>query len=265
MRVVSQEDACPKQDVCPKYREKHHCEKYSVRDRFARHSKSRRRPRRLTPVVGLCAAAMLIAVTTRTALAQDERKQDEHKEAVAVPAKLVESTPDSTPAVQLHAISKLAGRYFVDFRARTAASYGHAFLWYGRLNERGRIGLIEVAGLHPASDSPVPYILGHLFPVPAETGKSYGDLDEQYLTANYRVYLKEADAKRVFAYIKHKQDTSPLWLAGVYNCTAFLADIAGYMGLRTPMTATWMYPEDFVNNLRDLNGGRQEISLAANH
>ncbi len=230
MRVISQEDACPKH--CEKHHcEKHHCEKYycdkyPVRDAFARHGRSRCRPRRLSPVAGLCAAAMLIAVTAPTALAQDE-----HKEAAAVPAKLVESTTDSLPVAQPHAISKLAGRYFVDFRARTAASYGHAFLWYGRLNERGKIGLIEVAGLHPASDSPVPYILGHLIPVPAETGKSYGDLDEQYLTANYRVYLKEADAKRVFAYIKHKQDSSPLWLAGVYNCTAFLADIAGYMGL----------------------------------
>jgi hypothetical protein len=260
VRVVCLEDACPKQDPCPKYCEKRHCEAYSVRDAFAGHGKSRRRPRRLSPVVGLCAAAMLIAVTARTALAQDE-----HKEAAAVPAKLVESTTDSLPAAQPHAIAKLAGRYFIDFRARTAASYGHAFLWFGRLNEHGKVGLIEVAGLHPASDSPVPYILGHLIPVPAETGKSYGDLDEQYLTANYRVYLKEADAKRVFAYIKHKQETSPLWLAGLYNCTAFLADIAGYMGLRTPMTATWMYPEDFINNLRDLNGGRQEISLAANH
>jgi len=274
VRVVSQEDACPKhcekhhcekhhceKHHCEKHHcEKHHCEKHSVSDAFARHGKSRRRQRRLSPVVGLCAAAMLIAVTARTALAQDERK-----EAAAVAAKLVDSTTDSLPAAQPHPTSKLGGRYFVDFRSRTAASYGHAFLWYGRLNERGKIGLIEVAGLHPASDSPVPYILGHLFPVPAETGKSYGDLDEQYLTANYRVYLKEADAKRVFAYIKHKQDTSPLWLAGVYNCTAFLADIAGYMGLRTPATATWMYPEDFINSLRDLNGGRQEISLAANH
>jgi hypothetical protein len=204
---------------------------------------------------------MVIAPAARTALAQDD-----HKEAVAAHhAKLVESTTDAAPAPQPHAASKLAGRYFIDFRARTAASYGHAFIWYGRLNERGRVGLIEVAGLHPASDSPVPYILGHLIPVPAETGKSYGDLDEQYLTANYRVYLKEADARRVFAYIKHKQETSPLWLAGVYNCTAFLADIAGYMGLRTPPTATWMYPEDFINSLRDLNGGRQEITLAVNH
>jgi hypothetical protein len=195
-----------------------------------------------------------------TALAQPQ-----HKEALAVQAKLVESTTDSVRAIHPRPISKLAGRYFVDFRSRTAATYGHAFLWYGRLNARGKVGLIEVAGLHPASDSAVPYILGHIVPVPAETGKSYGDLDEEYLTANYRVYLSEADAQQVFAYIKHKQETSPLWLAGLYNCTAFLADIAAYMGLRTPLTATWMYPEDFINNLRDLNGGREEISLAANH
>jgi hypothetical protein len=236
-----------------------------VRKRFVHKAFARRHSQRtlrhLGPVVGLCAVALLIAPNTRTALAQDE-----HKEALAVPAKLVEPPADPGPVVtQPHASAKLAGRYFVDFRSRTAATYGHAFLWYGRLSERGKIHLIEVAGLHPASDNPVPYILGHLVPVPAETGKSYGDLDEQYLTANYRVYLNEADAKRVFAYIKHKQDSSPLWLAGFYNCTAFLADIASYMGLRTPATATWMYPEDFINSLRDLNGGRQEISLAANH
>jgi hypothetical protein len=165
-----------------------------------------------------------------------------------------------------HPVSRLAGRYFVDFRSRTAASYGHAFIWYGRLNAHGKIGLVDVAGLHPASDSAIPYVIGHVFPVPSETGKSYGDLDEEYLTANYRVYLSEADAKKVFAYIKYKQETSPLWLAGFYNCTAFLADIAGFMGLKTPMTATWMYPEDMVNRLKELNGGRQEVSLAsANH
>ena len=236
------------------------CHQNSLPDGYAWRDESRRTPLRPALVVGLCVTAMLIASSPRKAQAQDD-----HKETRAVQAKFVESTADSAPAAQLRPTSKLAGRYFVDFRARTAASYGHAFLWYGRLNERGKVGLIEVAGLHPASDSAVPYILGHIVPVPAETGKSYGDLDEQYLTANYRVYLKEADAKQVFAYIKHKQESSPLWMAGLYNCTAFLADIASYMGLRTPATATWMYPENFINSLRDLNDGRQEITLAANH
>jgi hypothetical protein len=167
------------------------------------------------------------------------------------------SAPTSAPK------SRLAGRYFVDFRARTAASYGHAFIWYGRLNQHGKVGLIEVAGLHPATDSPIPYVLGHIMPVPSETGKSYGDLDEQYLTASYRVYMSEADAQRVFAYIRDKQAHSPLWMATVYNCTAFIADVANFMGLKTPLLATWMYPEDMVNKLKEMNGGRQEVVLAA--
>jgi hypothetical protein len=205
--------------------------------------------------VCLCAAALLAAPAARTALAQPDRKETR-----TTSARMIYR---AAPAVHAAPVSRLASRYFVDFRSRTAASYGHAFVWYGRLNAHGKIGLIEVAGLHPASDNPIPYVIGHVFPVPAETGKSYGDLDEEYLTANYRVYLSEADALKVFAYIRYKQETSPLWLAGVYNCTAFLADIAAYMGLKTPVTGTWMYPEDFINSLRDLNNGREEVSLAA--
>jgi hypothetical protein len=158
---------------------------------------------------------------------------------------------------------KYGGRYFVDFRARTAASYGHAFLWYGRLKENGKVGMIEVAGLHPATDSVVPYILGHIIPVPAETGKSYGDLDEQYLTASYRVYLTEAQARTVFAYIKRKQASSPIWQAGMVNCTGFISDVANFMGLRTPSVPTLMYPEDLVNAIKKLNGGRQEMPAFA--
>jgi len=201
--------------------------------------------------VCLCAATMLAGPAVRTALAQGD-----HEEAGAIQARLVDPA-DTTPSL------RRANRYFVDFRSRTAASYGHAFVWYGRLTPHGRIGLVEVAGLHPASDSPIPYIIGHVFPVPSETGKSYGDLDDQYLTANYRVYLSEADARKVFAYIKYKQETSPIWTAGFFNCTAFITDIAAYMGLRTPPTAAWMYPEDLVKSLRELNGGREEVSLAA--
>jgi hypothetical protein len=140
--------------------------------------------------------------------------------------------------------------YYVDFRARTAASYGHAFVWYGRTDQRK----VEVAGLHPASDSVIPYIVGHVIPVPSETGASYGDLDEQYLLASYRVYMDEAQARRVFAYIKRLQATSPLWNAALYNCVAFIQDIARYMGLNVPHNHV-LYPETWVNQLRALNGG----------
>lgn len=150
------------------------------------------------------------------------------------------------------------GIYYVDFRARTAASYGHAFVWYGRADQKQ----IEVAGLHPASESVIPYLLGHLIPVPSETGKSYGDLDEEYVTASYRVYMSEAEAQRVFAYIKHLQSSRPLWNAPTYNCVAFIQDIARHMGLKVPGNHL-LYPEDWVNQLRALNGGRRNVSSPA--
>ena len=53
----------------------------------------------------------------------------------------------------------------------------------------------EVAGLHPASKSAVPYVLGHFLPVPSETGWSDGDLQEQYRSASWRVTLNEAAAR----------------------------------------------------------------------
>jgi hypothetical protein len=97
--------------------------------------------------------------------------------------------------------------------------------------------------------------------VPSETGASYGDLDVQYLTASYRVYLSEADAKKVFDYIKHLQATSPLWNAETTNCTAFIGRIATFMGLKAPFHL--LKPEEYVNQLKALNGGRQTVQLAS--
>jgi hypothetical protein len=148
------------------------------------------------------------------------------------------------------------GPYYVDFRARTAASWGHAFVWFGKTSERA----VEVAGLTPAGDT-VPYVLGHLTWVPSETKASYGDLDPQYLTASYRVYLNEPDAKRVFAYIKKLQASSPVWNAETTNCTAFIGSIAEFMGLKVPHR--WQRPENYVNSLKAMNDGRQMIRLSS--
>jgi hypothetical protein len=148
------------------------------------------------------------------------------------------------------------GPYYVDFRARTAASWGHAFVWFGKTSERK----VEVAGLTPAGDT-FSYVLGYLTWVPSETGASYGDLDPQYLTASYRVYLNEPDAKKVFAYIKQLQASSPVWNAEISNCTAFIGEVANFMGLKVPHR--WQRPEEYVNSLKAINGGRQIVHLSS--
>jgi hypothetical protein len=143
--------------------------------------------------------------------------------------------------------------YFVEFRSRTAASYGHSFLFHGRLGAPGKFGKFDVAGLHPRGDDPAVYMQGHVMPVPAETGASEGDLDEQYLTARYCVVLGEAEYLRVAAYIRKLQATTKEWHAPTKNCNSFLGDVAEYMRLKTPPTP-FLYPESYVNMLRDLNG-----------
>jgi hypothetical protein len=55
---------------------------------------------------------------------------------------------------------------------------------------------------------------------------------------------------------------SPLWNAATYNCIAFIQDIAREMGLRVPGNHL-LYPEDWVKQLKQLNGGRRYMSSPA--
>lgn len=208
-------------------------------------------------VLAICALAICPDLDGSVAKAQESASliAMESSETSVAPNKGADkSAPLSTRRSQAKSAAK--GPYYVDFRARTAASYGHAFVWFGKSSERK----VDVAGLHPAGDV-LPYVLGHLMWVPSETGASYGDLDEQYLTASYRVYLSEPDAKKVFAYIRKLQANSPLWNAQTSNCTAFIGSIASFMGLQTPFHLK--VPEDYVNSLKQMNGGRQTVQLTA--
>jgi len=142
-------------------------------------------------------------------------------------------------------------RYFVEFRSRYALSYGHTYVAFGRVNAAGRAVNLEVAGLHPASNSQVPYVLGHFVPVPAETGVSDGDLEELYRSASWRVMLNQAEYRDVVAHIRKLQATMRLWQASVYNCNAFTGDIARSMGYKVP--SRYLRPQQFITELREMN------------
>lgn len=144
-------------------------------------------------------------------------------------------------------------RYFVEFRSRYALSYGHSYVVFGRADAKGAMINPEVAGLHPASDSVTPYVLGHFVPVPAETGWSDGDLEEEYRSASWRVMLTEAEYRKVVSDIRRIQRSTKSWSATVYNCNAFVASIASSMGFKTP--GIWLRPQQFITRLREMNGG----------
>ena len=204
--------------------------------------------------VALCALAIALTGAVHPASAEEIEVLAAAKRMFAS----IETPADASsarPVMRKPAVTSARGPYYVDFRARTAASWGHAFVWYGKTSERA----VEVAGLTPKGDV-AEYVLGYITWVPSETGASYGDLDPEYLTAHYKVYLSEADARRVFAYIEHLKKSSPVWSAEISNCTAFIGDIAAFMGLKTP--SRWTRPENYVNELKALNGGRQVVRLS---
>lgn len=155
-------------------------------------------------------------------------------------------------------------QYAIEFRSRYALSYGHTFIMYGRLNGKGQLVDRVVAGLHPAGDSAQPWMLGHFVPVKSETGPSDGDLEDEYVSARYRVVVDEPEFRRIVAYIKNKQRTSGTWHAIFNNCSGWVADVGRYMGLSAPNSL--LMPADFINGMRKMNEGndrRTAQSLAA--
>jgi hypothetical protein len=142
------------------------------------------------------------------------------------------------------------GGYFIEFRSRYAWDYGHTFLVHGRVGEP--LTRASVAGLSPAGDDSTAWVIGHYVPVPADTGWTDGDLEEKYISARYRVYMSKAQYDRVMVFIRQLQAKHKVWSAELYNCNAFVADVAQYMGLRVPKS-TLIYPRVFVNNMRQIN------------
>ncbi len=194
----------------------------------------------------LCAFAFSI-VLPHSAFAQAALSEDADASHVDAP---------SRPAA-----GAFAQRYFIEFRSRSAFSYGHTFVVFGRVGQK--LTAKNVAGLHPRGDSALTYLIGHILPVPSETGASDGDLELEYTTARYRIMLSAADYKAIVAKIRHLQANSPAWNAATYNCNAFAGNIAHFAGLTAP--SPWMLPEDFVNTLRQMNDGAASAMARSAH
>jgi hypothetical protein len=148
------------------------------------------------------------------------------------------------------AAAKAASRHFIEFRSRSAFGFGHTFVVFGRVGEK--LTARNVAGLHPRGDNAIVHMIGHVVPMQSATGASDGDLDEKNLTARYRVMLSAAQYHAAVGHIRELQANSPAWHATIYNCNAFVGSIAQSVGLKAPPTL--LFPEDYINSLRTMNG-----------
>ena len=143
-----------------------------------------------------------------------------------------------------------SGPYYIEFRSRFSWDYGHTYIVHGRVGEAPTHA--SVAGLSPVGDDSTAWVIGHYVPVPAETGWTDGDLEDKYVTARYRVLMSKDQYDRVMTYVRGLQARSKTWSAELYNCNAFVADIAHEMGLKAP-ASTLIYPKIFINHLRMMN------------
>jgi len=204
--------------------------------------------------VALCAAIALGPVQVRAQIVESEMARP-----VAAPAQEAAAPAAAVHTALAPAAAVAHGKpYYVEFRARSAQSYGHTFSIHGRLNGSGQIVSKTVVGLHPATESPVPWMIGHFVVVPSETGASDGDKEDQYVTARFRVDLTAEEYKKVTGYMKDLQAKSPVWHAVLYNCNAFVGDIAKFMGMETP-SSTMLMPAAYINELRQLNINKKGI------
>lgn len=202
------------------------------------------------------AAALLCGPSLGAALAQDRGESSQQRHSYAATGTSHSARPDHR--APRRDVEPRAGQYFVEFRSRYALSYGHTFLVHGRLNAKGEVGQVtadQVAGLHPAGDGPQLWSVGHVVPVPAETGPSDGDMEDQYISNRFRVVMDEARYRRVASYIRRKQRTPTMWHAVLYNCNRWVGEVAEFMGMDAP-TNTLLYPADYITSLRQMNSGK---------
>jgi hypothetical protein len=150
-----------------------------------------------------------------------------------------------------------SGPYYIEFRSRYAWDYGHTYLVHGKVGQAPTHD--SVAGLSPVGDDATAWVIGHYVPVPAETGWTDGDLEDKYVTARYRVLMSKEQYDRTLAYIQKLQASSHMWSAELYNCNAFVGDVAKYMGLQVPASSL-IYPRIFVTHLRLINTGHPEAA-----
>jgi hypothetical protein len=220
--------------------------------------------RSISILVGVSVAAISLGLMASPASADDVKTATAIS---AAPSAATRSSNAKRPATNGKATYSLAKPYFVEFRGRNAASYGHMYVLYGQVNARGEIIKSDIAGLHPAGDandcencSVFNWTIGHLLFVPSEMWASDGDLEEKYVTARYRVMLDAAEYKKLTTYIEKIKADPPLWHALWRNCVGFGRDVAGLMGLKVP-AFIWLEPKELVESLRELNGGPEQGPL----
>jgi hypothetical protein len=189
----------------------------------------------LHPVVGLSADATMASASSTAPLALLASSLPFLPKKTSARAK--------TSNLQSYAPVNAAERFFAEFRSRAALSFGHVFVVYGAVNGRQEIIRSQIAGFVLTGDtrdcencSAYNWMIGYFVPVPGEIATSDGDLEEQYVTARFRIWLNQEKYDELVAYIEHRKANTRLWHALWYNCGGFVRGRCGIARLESGTT-----------------------------
>jgi len=140
--------------------------------------------------------------------------------------------------------------YFVDFRSRPGYLFGHSYIVYGRLDERGKPVDTHLAGIYPL-DGQAGLIMGSVLPVAASVRGVEDDYKERP-SNSYRRRLNAAQYAHLLRVVGGLKQTEREWDLLFKNCNDFSIAVAKGMDMTTP--PSWLMPKYFVDGLRLLNG-----------
>jgi hypothetical protein len=140
-------------------------------------------------------------------------------------------------------------RYFVDFRSRPGYLFGHTFIVFGQIDERGRPTKTHYAGNYPI-DGQRGLVLGSLISVPSSVRGVREDYKERP-TNIYRRRLSPAEFAKLKRVVGHLRASKRQWNLLFQNCNDFAIEVAHRMGMETP--SSWLPPSAFIDSLREMN------------
>ena len=143
------------------------------------------------------------------------------------------------------------GRYYVEFRSRWLAVYGHTYVVYGRLDKAGRprdqhfVALYPQAGYFGLAAGSLPVA------VPATTLPVSEDSDLDTLVV-YRRPIDAARYQKVLAFVYKTRSQENSWNLYTINCNYFAGEIAALIGLKVPPLSAQVAPL-YVKEIELLN------------
>ena len=99
----------------------------------------------------------------------------------------------------------------------------------------------------------------HLVPC-LRNGFSDGDIEDEYYDA-VPIFLTTPEYQKLTVFLAKLKAKSPVWHAALYNCNAYVADIAESLGLKAPFNK-WLLPKDFITDLKEMNNGIKQLPPA---